>query len=178
MNVTLKQKEILLNYLKNNANLARGRIDRKSESKRKMKDMWNSIAEKINAADIGPQKSGQEWAKTWKDIKSYILKKEAKRRNSIQGTGGGLPPKVNFSTFEEDVLEFLTPEAAGMDNIPEGGIIDDEPMLQECSSRSDVCSNNNVIEEQNMSYPEIEENDDIENVSPKSAPKVKKKQEK
>lgn len=102
------------------------------------------------------------------------MKKEAKRRNSIQGTGGGLPPKVNFSTFEEDVLEFLTPEAAGMDNIPEGGIIDDEPMLQECSSRSDVCSNNNVIEEQNMSYPEIEENDDIENVSPKSAPKVKK----
>jgi len=101
------------------------------------------------------------------------LKKEAKRRNSIQGTSG-LPPKVNFSTFE-DVLEFLIPEAAGMDNIPEGGII--EPMLQEYSSRSDVCSNNNVIEEQNISYPEIEENDNLENVSPKSAPKVNKNRE-
>lgn len=65
------------------------------------------------------------------------MKKEGKRRNCIQGTGGGPPPKINFSTFEEDVLEFLTPEAAGMDNISEG-IIDDEPMLQECSSRNDV----------------------------------------
>lgn len=107
------------------------------------------------------------------------MKKENKRRNCIQGTGGGPPPKVNFSTFEEDVLEFLTPEAAGMDNIPEGGIIDDEPiMLQGCNSRNDVCSNNNVIEEQNMSYQEIEENDDIENVPPKSASKVNKNKKK
>lgn len=34
--------------------------------------MWNSIAEKINAADIGPQKSGQEWAKV-KNVYLYIM---------------------------------------------------------------------------------------------------------
>lgn len=59
---------------------------------------------------------------TWKDIKSYILKKEAKRRNHMQGTGGGPNINISFTNFEEEVLEFLTPEAAGLEDIPEGGI--------------------------------------------------------
>lgn len=71
------------------------------------------------------------------------MKKEAKRRNGIQGTGGGSPPKVVFSSFE-DVLQFLTSEAAGMKNIPDGGIIDTEQILQECGS-SNVCPNKKII---------------------------------
>lgn len=59
---------------------------------------------------------------TWKDIKAYILKKESKRRSHIEGTGGGPPCTIVFSNFEEEVLELLTPEAAGLLNIPEGGI--------------------------------------------------------
>ncbi|XP_025991739.1 uncharacterized protein LOC113004021 [Solenopsis invicta] len=59
---------------------------------------------------------------TWKDIKSYILKKEAKRQNHMQGTGDGPSINISFTTFEEEVLEFLTPEAAGLKYIPEGGI--------------------------------------------------------
>lgn len=64
---------------------------------------------------------------TWKDIKAYILKKESKRRSHMEGTGG--PPfKIVFSNFEEGVLELLTPEAAGLLNIPEGGV-NIEPLL-------------------------------------------------
>lgn len=51
----------------------------------------------------------------------YVLKKETKRRNHGLGTGGGLPIKIFFSSLEEELLEFITPEAAGLDNIPQGG---------------------------------------------------------
>ncbi|KYN12951.1 hypothetical protein ALC57_14863 [Trachymyrmex cornetzi] len=54
--------------------------------------------------------------------KAYILKKESKRRSHIEGTGGGPPSKIIFSNFEEEVLELLMPESAGLLNIPEGGI--------------------------------------------------------
>lgn len=52
----------------------------------------------------------------------YVLRKETKRRNSYQKTGGGSPMKISFSSLEEELLDFITPEAAGLENIPQGGI--------------------------------------------------------
>lgn len=52
----------------------------------------------------------------------YVLKKETKRRNHSLGTGGGSPIMITFSSLEEELLDFITPEAAGLDNIPQGGI--------------------------------------------------------
>lgn len=43
------------------------------------------------------------------------------RRRNVQGTGGGLPKIVNFTDLEEQLLEILSPEAAGIANIPQGG---------------------------------------------------------
>src|SRR5580765_867524 len=63
-------------------------------------------------------------------MKSYVLKKEAKRRSYVQGTGGP-PPKITFSPFEEEMLQLLTPEAAGLENIPEGGIYTEENPISE-----------------------------------------------
>ncbi|XP_025997569.2 uncharacterized protein LOC113005876 [Solenopsis invicta] len=40
----------------------------------------------------------------------------------MQRTGGGPSINISFTTFEEEVLEFLTPEAAGLEDIPEGDI--------------------------------------------------------
>ncbi|KYN09166.1 hypothetical protein ALC57_18721 [Trachymyrmex cornetzi] len=122
--------------------------------------MWNVIAENINKANEGPEKNGQEWAKTWEDIKAYIFKKEAKRRSYAQGTGGGPPSKVSFSSFDEDVLQLLTPEAAGLENIPEGGlinIVEEVQPLQECDYQ-------NTMQEQDIQCSVIE-TDEIENVS-------------
>lgn len=50
------------------------------------------------------------------------LKKETKRRNHCLGTGGGSPINISFSPLEEELLEFITPEAAGFEDIPQGGI--------------------------------------------------------
>ncbi|XP_077270234.1 uncharacterized protein LOC143901672 [Temnothorax americanus] len=160
MNVTMKQKEMLLNYLKRNPELVTGRIDRKTESRLHLAKLWDEIAQGINTILEGPQKSGKEWAKTWKDIKSYILKKEAKRRSYVQGTGGGPPLKIAFSNFEEEVLELLTPEAAGMENIPEGGInMEENPILEQTIQDAE----NTETIEQDVHMITEEDNGNIEN---------------
>jgi len=51
-----------------------------------------------------------------------VLKKETKRRNHLRGTGGGSPLNINFSDIEEK-LQLLTPEAAGIVNVPQGGVL-------------------------------------------------------
>ena len=77
-------------------------------------------------------------------MKSYVLKKEAKRRSYVQGTGGP-PPKITFSPFEEEMLQLLTPEAAGLENIPEGGIYTEENPISE-----DIIQVENIEAEQDM----------------------------
>ncbi|KAL0101883.1 hypothetical protein PUN28_018436 [Cardiocondyla obscurior] len=76
-----------------------------------------------------------EWMKqhpdTWKNWKMNVLKKETKRRSNGMKTGGGSPKNVNFSSLEENLLEFLTPEAASLLNIPEGGIYLSNNILQD-----------------------------------------------
>lgn len=98
-------------------------------------------------------------------MKSYILKKEAKRRSYMQGTGGGPPTKVSFSTFEEEVLELLTPEAAGLENIPEGGINREENSILEETAQ--VMENTEMEEnmEENM-HMMTEEDNNTENIPP------------
>ncbi|XP_071576000.1 uncharacterized protein [Temnothorax nylanderi] len=87
-----------------------------------MKQLLEDMAITINMANKGPIKSSSEWFKTWKDWKMYVLKKETKRRSYQSGTGGGSPMKIDMSPLEEELLDFLTPEAAGLENIPQGGL--------------------------------------------------------
>jgi len=70
----------------------------------------------------------------------------------MQGTGGGPPPKIAFSTFEEEVLKLLTPEAAGLENIPEGGINVEE----------NFSANNSILESGLQIVENIEDIEDIE----------------
>lgn len=74
----------------------------------------------------------------------YVLRKETKRRNSFQKTGGGSPMKISFSSLEEELLDFITPEAAGLENIPQGGI-----NLQEKSNSQEYSDDSIQIEDSN-----------------------------
>lgn len=85
----------------------------------------------------------------------YVLKKETKRRNSSLRTGGGSPKQINFSPLEENLLEFLTPEAAGLQDIPEGGLYVDK--------NQNFDSQENTIE---YSDERMEEHEQNENVAP------------
>lgn len=58
---------------------------------------------------------------TWRDWKSNVLKKCAQNKSYANGTGGG-PPKVqNLTELEENLLAIIDPEAAGLNDIPQGG---------------------------------------------------------
>lgn len=70
------------------------------------------------------------YIQTWKDWKTYVLKKETKRRNHSLTTGGGSPINIYFSPLEEELLNFITPEAAGLDNIPQGGIYSHDTCIE------------------------------------------------
>ncbi|XP_011140149.1 uncharacterized protein LOC105183595 [Harpegnathos saltator] len=165
MNVTRKQKEMLLNYLQEKPDLIRGRINRKSESRQKLNAMWDEVADCLNSAE-GPCKSGKEWEKTWKDIKGYILKKKTKRWSYMQQKGGGCPLKIVFSDFEEDfeetVLQLLTSEAAGLENIPEEGFMSAINNINcDIGRRSDIATENLEV-----NYgEEIDEEQNIENIT-------------
>lgn len=62
---------------------------------------------------------------TWRDWKSNLLKRVGTCKSYSAGTGGGPPKTLDTSPSKDNLLEFLTPEASGMSNIPEGGAIDD-----------------------------------------------------
>ncbi|XP_071652728.1 uncharacterized protein [Temnothorax longispinosus] len=119
MNVTNKQKRILLNYMKDNEDFARGRLRYNSSNKKILDDMWTSITISLNATGNGPQKQAKEWQKTWRDWKSNVLKKCAQNKSYAGGTSGGLPKVLQLTELEESLLEILDPEAAGLADIPE-----------------------------------------------------------
>lgn len=54
-----------------------------------------------------------------------MLKKVAMHKRYAGCTGGGSPKTLNTSPAEDDLLEFLTPEASGIPRVPEGGAIGD-----------------------------------------------------
>jgi hypothetical protein len=74
----------------------------------------------------------------------------------MHGTGGGPPPKIAFSAFEEKVLEFLTPEAAGLENIPEGGINMEENPINILEPTAEI--------EENITRQDVHIIDDDENI--------------
>lgn len=79
----------------------------------------------------------------------YVLKKETKRRNYQLGTGGGSPIKIDLSSLEEELLDFLTPEAAGLENVPQGGLN---------IYQSAICDQEEIIENVPIQNPQYESN--------------------
>lgn len=78
----------------------------------------------------------------------------------MQGTGGGPSVQISFTNFEEEVLEFLTPEAAGLADIPEGGI---NVALNEKDQEEEEEINMQTVGE-NIGI-DIEMDEDTENIS-------------
>lgn len=69
-----------------------------------------------------------------------VLKKETKRRNYSRGTGNGSPIKVNFTDIEEKLLKLLTPEAAEIASVPQGGVpVLKKPHIEQILTFLNVC---------------------------------------
>lgn len=63
MNVTEKQKQILINFMRAHPDFGRGRVRYNRENKRKMDELWEEVTINLNSAGSGPQKLPKEWAK-------------------------------------------------------------------------------------------------------------------
>lgn len=58
---------------------------------------------------------------TWRDWKANVLKKCAQNKSYASGTSGGPPKTIVLTQLEEQLIEIVSPEATGLDNIPQGG---------------------------------------------------------
>lgn len=76
-----------------------------------------------------------------------MLKKYAQNKSYASGTGGGPPKVLPLTELEENLLEIVTLEAAGLENIPEGGNFN-RTITKTCSSSH---SSNAVSDEESVS---------------------------
>ncbi|KYM99739.1 hypothetical protein ALC62_09357 [Cyphomyrmex costatus] len=78
MNVT--EKQILINFMRSHPNFGRGRLRYNRENKRKMDELWEEVTTALNSSGCGSQKLPKEWAKTWRDCKSNLLKRVVSKK--------------------------------------------------------------------------------------------------
>ncbi|KYN21868.1 hypothetical protein ALC57_05762, partial [Trachymyrmex cornetzi] len=77
----------------------------------------------------------------WRDWKANTLKKVAKHKIYMMGTGGGSPKDLQLSGSENALLNFLTPDASGLRDISEGGFTDMTPSYDKTSNSFALSSN-------------------------------------
>lgn len=62
---------------------------------------------------------------TWRDWKANVLKKCIQNKSYAAGIGGGPPKIIPLTQIEKELLEILSLEVIGLDNIPQKGTYDD-----------------------------------------------------
>ncbi|KYQ47754.1 hypothetical protein ALC60_13213, partial [Trachymyrmex zeteki] len=70
----------------------------------------------------------------WRDWKANTLKKVAKHKIYIMGTGGGSPKDLQLSGTENTLFNFLTPDASGLRDISESGFTNMTPSYDKTSN--------------------------------------------
>ncbi|KYN17846.1 hypothetical protein ALC57_09839 [Trachymyrmex cornetzi] len=63
MNVTEKQKQILINFMRANPDFGRGQLRYNRENKKQIEKLLEKVTSALNSASCGPQKQSKEWVK-------------------------------------------------------------------------------------------------------------------
>ncbi|XP_064472656.1 myb-related transcription factor, partner of profilin-like [Ornithodoros turicata] len=118
---TAEQYEIMVQYMQEHENLLRGTFSPAYTAQQRERD-WGQLVERLNSAG-GAVKTVERWRKAWQDWKSNVKAKAARIRSSRSRTGGGPPPKEQFTPAEE-VLVGLLGEVSivGVDTTAELGV--------------------------------------------------------
>lgn len=66
----------------------------------------------------------------------------------MMGTGGGSPKDLQLSATEDALIKFLTPDASGLRDIPEGGFTDVMSSYDNNKTLSSSTSSYNIEEKQ------------------------------
>ncbi|KAJ3661697.1 hypothetical protein Zmor_006084 [Zophobas morio] len=94
MKITEVQKDILLNFVKGNPDLASGKFSA-TFTKKKAEELWKTVADELNAT-VGPEKEWKAWRKTWQDMCIRTKQKSAANYKEMRVTS--VPSRILISS--------------------------------------------------------------------------------
>ncbi|KAL0861286.1 hypothetical protein ABMA27_008847 [Loxostege sticticalis] len=102
---TAEQIEMLLNFLQEHQDLARGHL-RDVSGRAQTRDLWLDLANNGNACG-GTVKAVKQWQRVWADRK-YLAKKAASAsRQSASATGGGPSTAPPISDTDRRIISIM-----------------------------------------------------------------------
>ncbi|XP_045541591.1 uncharacterized protein LOC123723087 [Papilio machaon] len=102
---TPEQIDVLLNFLDEHRDLARGRL-RGADGNVQTKRLWQELCNSLNSMG-GCTKTIQQWQKVWFDRKHLAKKAAADSRRSTSATGGGPSLTPPLSQWQVKVLSIM-----------------------------------------------------------------------
>ncbi|KAL0881366.1 hypothetical protein ABMA27_001243 [Loxostege sticticalis] len=120
---TLRQLEILVEFLREHPDLALGRL-RTKEARATSSRLWGEITESLNTE--GPARSSKEWTKVWNDLKCKVRGKLVAINASQHGAGGGPNTGVTLSTLEESMAQILGRDVGPAQNVAQDHFVNNE----------------------------------------------------
>ncbi|XP_046401380.1 zinc finger protein 205-like isoform X2 [Ischnura elegans] len=102
--VNKEQKEMLLEFIEANKDLAKGKFSTPQGAKDAVR-LWEEAAVKLNAC--GVRKSWKEWRKCWHDLKTATKGKVAALALEGKRTGGGPPAEEELQDFHKRVYALI-----------------------------------------------------------------------
>ncbi|KAJ1525508.1 hypothetical protein ONE63_010316 [Megalurothrips usitatus] len=112
--VTMKQREVMVEFMQENNALATGRFTTADGAKIKAR-LTRAFSDKMNSVADGATKTPDKWMKCWQDWKSDVKKKTGKIRRHLSGTGGGSACRLHLTPLEEKVLQIMG--VTGLDTV-------------------------------------------------------------
>nr|XP_021188239.2 uncharacterized protein LOC110374711 isoform X2 [Helicoverpa armigera]XP_021188247.2 uncharacterized protein LOC110374711 isoform X2 [Helicoverpa armigera]XP_049694980.1 uncharacterized protein LOC110374711 isoform X2 [Helicoverpa armigera]XP_049694981.1 uncharacterized protein LOC110374711 isoform X2 [Helicoverpa armigera] len=107
--VTLRQMELLLEFVHSHRDIALGRPPPGPRGVRETREAWRSISASLNCILGGARKTSDQWRRYWIEYKAKTKSKAADSRRSASRTGGGPNKLVPLNYIEKKVLALLGP---------------------------------------------------------------------
>ncbi|CAK1547960.1 unnamed protein product [Leptosia nina] len=130
--VSIRQLELLIEFLEKHTDLARGRLKSK-EGHAVSNRLWAECAENLNAEIDGDERSPKQWTKWYTDYKCRLINRFRKLKTYQTGTGGGPATVDQLSPLEDRLVSLLEArrEAVGLDGTPQS-VVQINPVPLEC----------------------------------------------
>ncbi|XP_046398137.1 PH domain-containing protein DDB_G0287875-like [Ischnura elegans] len=133
-----EQKNILLEFVEGNDNIAKAKFTSKFGAK-DAADAWREVTVKLNSCG-GAVKQWKEWRKTWQDIKTFTKAKVAALVREGGKTGGDPPSVDELTSYQMRVYQLLGSNAVmGHQHTKESQIIV-QTELEAGNPRNPSCS--------------------------------------
>ncbi|XP_063835639.1 uncharacterized protein LOC135084794 isoform X6 [Ostrinia nubilalis] len=126
---TVRQLEVIIEFLEGNRDLALGRA-RSKEAREVAARLWQECAEVLNS--LGPARTGKEWSRVWNDQTTKVRAKLFKINASQTATGEGPSSAPTLTPLEEKVANIIgrpLPKVAQNHSIDDD-IIENEEVIE------------------------------------------------